>query len=280
MKKITQFLSLITITLMIACGSSDTKPATETPKEKEVNAVNTTSVLEFEDINTLASKSSFSADEFSRVTTFLSGKEITLVGYPNAYPGSKEVEFKINYTSMIDAIDNSLKNIEVSIKFKETGENVMLSAGVLFAVTGKIDIGYTVDEKWGNKMYITIYDASFVETDESKQTAFTSISELDLSKQINISNIYQLMHTHYENLFNKSTIEIVDNYSHTLTSTTSYGTHYNVVLGKENLVHCFTTDEPNSEDLNAKRNAGEPIKIIGNFGGCSQTATLKHSTIQ
>jgi hypothetical protein len=272
-------LSVFIIPLMVACGGNESSQ--NKSNKGEDSQLTTIAALEFEDIEGLFSKTSFSPEEYTRATTFLSGKEISLLGYPYAYPGGKDVDFKLNYTTMLDGIDNSSKTIEVKLQFKEPGENVTIPAAQLFAVKGKLDIGYKVDEKWGNSLYITVYDATFTSVDETNRLSFTKIAEIDITKQVFVGDLVNVMKNYYENFFNKDAFEIIGDYSHTLTSTTAYGTYHNIVLGTSDApVHCYLTSEPNNDELTAKRSAGEKIKIMGTFGGASQVATLNNGKLK
>lgn len=274
MKKQIKHLVIALVPIFIACGGAENTTENEVGTEAQTE---TEIKKEFEDIDDLMTKNTFTTAEFSRLTTFLYQKEATLVGYPYAYPGDSEVEFVPNTTQMIDGVDNNSMSVKISVTFKNGAENKQLKKGELFALKGKLDVGYNVTEKWGNETYIKLYDAEYAENTPTE--SFGAVTEMDLSKPVLLSELYLVMNAHYEKINAKESIEIVDEYNNTSTSTTSYGVTYDVVLGNEAPVHCYVTDGPDNDALNAKRNAGEHVKIKGKFGGSGYTPSLINGVI-
>ena len=267
MKRLKKFLPILLIPVLAACGGDANE--TTNPDDPE-NAVEETTA-EFADIAKLADQSSLTNVELNRLILFLNDKEVTLTGYPYAYPlgEGEEVEFKPNSSDMLDGIDNSVDNCSIRIKFKNETEPRMMHIGDLFAVKGKIDISYSVSEEWGNTTRISLSDAEYVDNAEAKGGELTSIEGIDLSKQIFCGDLFSLMDKHYGALAKKK-ISVSGKYISTTVSKSPEGEilEIRIDLGdSDNKVGCEMVDEPNGDDLNAKRSAGKDVVIEGTFSG-------------
>ena len=283
MRKTSTKISLLFIPLAVACGgkNSENKEETTTSNEKELSEEVATSNLQFEDVPTLAGKTVFTTDEFFRTTSFLNEKEAILIGYPYAYPADEEVDFVPNTSVMTDAADNSGATIEVKIKFKDETDPRKMKKGEPFAVKGKLDVGYSVSESWGNAVYITLYDAEFMTVVEGNNAVLNTVGDIDLQLPMNCGDLNRVLNDHYSKLYATPSVEITGPYNNTVTSTTSDGVTYNVTLGtNEAPVHCYVIEEPDNDALNEKRNAGEQVTITGKFSGSSYTPSINQGVIK
>lgn len=236
--------------------------------------------LEFTDIADLLAKKKYAPHELRRLCTFLYQKEAVITGYPYAYPADKEVQFIPGRTEMIDAKNNSESKVNISITFKGEEEPRTLKMGELFAVKGKLNISYTVHEKWGNSLNFEITDAEFVEEVTDTKNTLSSIAAIDLKQAIFCGDLNTLMTNHYESLVKRGPIELTGDYQLTTTSTNSSGTSWNLSIGESPTVFCYTLEEPDNKKLDRLRSEGKQITVHGHFGGCAmKNVTLLKSTI-
>ncbi|TNE54942.1 MAG: hypothetical protein EP338_05715 [Bacteroidetes bacterium] len=265
MKKIILTLTLLgSFVLLNSCKSGETDPSTNETSQKESDEQKQAENMDsFAFLKELAPKKSFSPEELARLCTFLYKKEIVLSGYPYAYAADTEIEFVPNSTGILNAKNNSISSTEVKIKFKEGTENRKLKAGELFAVKGKIDVEFAADEQWGNTTTIKIWDAEFVESVQDTKGQLSSIDQLDLTVPVYCGDLHSLMHQHFEAIRGKGNITVTGDYQLTITSKTSYGTHWNVTLGKQTPIRCYTKEEPNNDRLNQIRSEGKQISAQG-----------------
>lgn len=266
MKTLTTLSSIVLIALLTACGNGKTNEGGEPAAEnsEEVNA-------EFADIPKIAVQTTFTTAELNRVVNFLNGKEVTLTGYPYAYPLGKgaEIEFQPNSSEMLDGIDNSVDKCAIRIKFKNETEPRKMHIGDLFAVKGILEISYSVSENWGNTTTISLSEAEYVEKATEKGGTLKSFDDLDLSKQIFCGDLFTLMDEHYSSLTKKK-IKVQGHYLSTTTSKSTGGEilEIRVDLGSyDEKVGCAMKAEPDEAKLNSTREAGKDALIEGTFSG-------------
>ena len=266
MKTLTTLFSIILIALLTACGNGNSNDEGESSAE---NSEETSA--EFADISKIAAQSTFTTTELNHVVNFLNGKEVTLCGYPYAYPLGKgvEIEFQPNSSDMLDAIDNSSDECAIRIKFKNETEPRKMHIGDLFAVKGILEVSFSVSENWGNTTTISLTEAEYVEKATEKGGTLKTFNDLDLSKQIFCGDLFKLMDTHFNSLAKKK-IKVQGHYLSTTTSKGSNGEilEIRVDLGSyDDKVGCEMQGEPNEAKLNSVRDAGKDAIIEGTFSG-------------
>jgi len=266
MKKITQLFPFLFLVFLTACGGG-----TDADTKKEENTDGETKAqTPYSDLAALVGKSNMTTAELNRAVNFLNGQEITLVGHPYAYPLGEgaDVEFKPNSTTMIDGMDNSKKNVEISVKFKGDPEVKMMKIGDLFAVKGILEVSHS-NGSFGASTRIKLTDAEFVDNASAKSGEVTSIAELDPSTPIFCGDLYAIMHQHYLNLAKKK-ITVTGTYFSTTVSKSTSGEILEIrvdLRDGDNKVGCEMIEKPDGDVLNAKRADGKKLMIEGTFSG-------------
>ena len=276
MKKLKKFLPLLLISIIAACGgdaegskNAESTIGDEVRKNKVSNSA-TELKMPFADVVDLAGKSSLNTVEFNRVVNFLNGVKVTLTGHPYAYPLGEgaEVEFKPNSTGMIDAMDNSLKNVEISLRFKGEPKARMMKIGDLFTVKGILEVSHSVSE-YGTTTRLKLKDAEFIDGVEAKVGDVKSLADLDPAKPMFCGDLYSILSQHYLDLAKKK-LTISGAYISTTVSKSLEGEilEIRVDLGsRDNEVGCEMVTKPDGDTLNAKRSAGKDVVIEGTFSG-------------
>ncbi len=295
MKKLIYFLVAFSLFFFAqSCGNNDSendnesKDSLKTENNKTEGETSIVSnVKEFAYIPELLKKTEFTAEEFCGITNFLFQKEITLLVYPYAYPGNKEVKIYGKRMQMLSAKDNSIKQVKIGVTFKDELAEQTVSAGKLLAIKGKLDAGYSVSEKWGNAVYIKIYDAELLPSFENSYETFSSIADLDLNNPVFSGDLANALTSVYETLNKKETITLTGIYYSTTTSKDSNGNIINtrVDIGEKAVnpkykIGCNFDESVNSDELEAQRSAGKKITIEGKFGGSDWNPKLIHCKIK
>lgn len=268
MKNLKWVLSILLLPAITACSSDTSRESDRTANENEQLKEQTS---EFGDIAELLKKSEYTTAEFNRVATFLDGQEMTITGYPYAYPlgEGEEVEFKPGSTQMIDGIDNSVDNVSIRIKFKNEEEPRTMHIGELFGVKGKVEVSYSVS-KFGKTTSISISDAVFIEKAEQKAGGIASVAEIDRDKQIFLGDLYSVMDKHFTALNAKSITVSGPFYGKTVSKNLEKTEILEIRIdlgGTDDKVGCEMLEEPDGDKLSAIRAAGKTISIAGKFSG-------------
>jgi hypothetical protein len=261
MKILFKIIPLLLITLLVSCSAN---PADSETNSEDAGGDGKAEASLFDDVVELASKSELTNVEFNRVVNFMEGQEVTLTGYPYAYPLGigTEVEFKPNSTDLIDGTDNSLKTCSISVDFEDETETKVMHIGDLFAVKGKLKISHS---STGTR--ITLQDAVYVDSAKEKGGTLKSVGAIDPSKEIFCGDLYTLLHAHYTNLA-KNKLTITGEYISQTISKSTEGEILEIRLDigtSDNKVGCEMIEEPNGNLLASKRNNGTPLKIQGTF---------------
>ena len=292
-KLIFLFLAAGSLIFVQSCGNNNSENNQQSEKDSVMNKSENTevketkSVKEFANIPELLKKSDFTAEEFCNVTNFLFQKEAVLLVYPYAYPGNKEVKIHGRNIQMLNKKDNSGKKVSINVKLKIELPEQTVKAGKLLAIKGKLDMGYRVDDKWGNKLTMSIYDAEIIKSEDEGYEGFNSIADLDLSKPVFSGDLANALTSVYETLAAKDLISVTGVYYATTTSKDGNGNILatRVDLGEKAVnpiykVGCSFDGKVDSDALDAKRTAGEKLTIEGKFGGSAWTPKLSHCKIK
>ncbi len=262
-------------------SGSDTT-VTQENVTKEQNAVK-----EFEGVSALSGKTDFTVHELNRATTFLYSKEGILVGYPNAYEQDTAVKFTNGGVTMIGATDKNKTKTSVRIRFKNNFDEKMLKTKELFAVKGKFNISYSVSEKWGNTLYLKMYDAEFLPVENTKYEELASLDDIILSKPIFCDDLYNLLKTQYENIYNKDKISVTGVYNGTTTSKDGKGNIietrvdlYDTGYGLRCKVGCAMKEVPDEQMLLNSQNNKQNVTIEGKFAGFWDNAKISNGVLK
>jgi len=263
MKTLKYLIPLFIVSVLVSCGA---ETDADNPVDSEGSGGDDASKAIFADVMELADKSELNNVEFNRVVNFLEGQEVTLTGYPYAYPLGigTEVEFKPNSSDLIDDTDNSLKTCSIRVKFKNETEPKKMKIGDLFAVKGILEIGHS---STGTR--ITLKDASYVDGAKEKGGSVKSVMDIDPLKEIFCGDLHSVLHDHYTKLASKK-LTITGDYISQTVSKSLEGEilEIRVDIGtSDNKVGCEMIDEPNGDELTGQRNAGKALKIQGTFSG-------------
>ncbi len=284
------FLSA-TLSVFLSCGNSENKK-TDTSKNETVTTEQNNKKDEevkkkFEGLTALAEKTNFTVHELNRASIFLNQKEGILVGYPNAYSQDTVVKFTGSNVIMIGGTDLNKSKTSVSISFKNKFDEKKLKTKKLFAVKGKFSLQYSVSDKWGNTLYLKMYDAEFLPAENTKYEKLNSLDDIDLSKPIFCKDLFNLLKTHYQKIYNKEKISVTGVYNGTTTSKDSKGNIietridlYDTGYGLYDKVGCAMKEVPDEQILLNSQNNKQNITIEGKFAGFWNNAKINDAVIK
>ena len=267
MKKIIRIVPLILFAGLVACGGAEEGIDANNPEGGGDEAAQE-SKAEFADVVSLNGKTELDNVEFNRLVNFMEEAEVTLTGYPYAYPLGEgtEIEFEPGRTDLIDGIDNSVDNCGISVKFKDESDPIPMKIGDLLAIKGKLRISYS-----NGRTRIILEDAEFVDGATEKGGTLKSIEEINTAEQIFCGDLHKVMNDHYASIA-KSKMTVTGKY---LSTTISKGLdgdtlEVRIDLGDyDNKVGCEMISEPDSDMLTQKRSNGKPLSFVGTFSATS-----------